>query len=58
VTVYNAFGIKMREYYEEAAEDIPLRIDVSDMPGGVYILEISKADTGVPERKRFVVVHR
>jgi len=58
VTVYNAFGIKMREYYEEAAEDIPLRIDVSDMPGGVYILEINKAVTGVSERKRFVVVQR
>lgn len=58
VTVYNTFGIKMKEYFEEAAEDIPLRIDVSDMPGGVYILGLSKADAGVSERKRFVVVNR
>lgn len=56
VKVYNMLGVKLKDYDDEAVEDIPLRIDVTDLAGGVYVLIISNSDDGVTDRKRFVVV--
>jgi len=56
IILYDSGGRKIRDYYENATEDIPLVLDVRHLPGGVYVVVVSK--TGSPLRcwKRFVVV--
>ena len=56
VSVYSALGRKIKEYYDEAEEDIPLRLDVRELPGGVYVIIITNSASGISDRKRFVVI--
>jgi len=58
VRLYNTKGIKLKDFVENTAEDIPVHIDVKVLPGGVYILIIRNTVTGITEKSRFVVVRR
>ncbi len=39
-------------------EDIPLNINVQDLPGGVYTIIIRNRATKVTDKASFVIVHR
>jgi len=56
VKIYSTLGIKLRDYSGMAIEDIPLEIDVTDLPDGSYLLVISSSESAAVCRKRFVVV--
>lgn len=56
VRIFSALGIRLRDYYDEAVEDIPLEINVRDLPDGSYTLIISSSESAAISRKRFVVV--
>ena len=56
VRIFNALGIRLKDYYDEAVEDIPLEINVRDLPDGLYTLIISSTESEAISRKRFVVV--
>jgi len=58
VRVYNIKGIKFMDYVEQTEEDIPLHIDIKNLPGGVYVLTIRNSITKITEKCRFVVVRR
>jgi hypothetical protein len=58
LTIFNSMGMKMSEYPAESVEDIPLRIDVSDLEGGTYILQVRNRSSKMTDRARFVVVRR
>ena len=58
VRIYNTRGIKLKDYVEHTVEDIPLHIDVKDLPGGVYLLAIRNSVTKITEKSRFVVVRK
>ncbi len=58
VRIYNTKGIKFMDYDEQTEEDIPLNIDVKNLPGGVYVLIIRNSVTKITEKCRFVVVRR
>jgi hypothetical protein len=58
LTIFNSMGMKMSEYSAESVEDIPLRIEVSDLEGGIYILQVRNRSSKTTDRARFVVVRR
>ena len=58
LTIFNSMGMKMSEYSAESVEDIPLRIDVSALKGGIYILQVRNRSSKMTDRARFVVVRR
>ena len=58
VKIYSTLGIKLRDYSDMAIEDIPVEIDVTDLPDGSYLLFISSSESAAVCRKRFVVVNR
>ncbi|NLA49473.1 MAG: T9SS type A sorting domain-containing protein [Bacteroidales bacterium] len=55
VTVFSVSGLKVADYFTEGHENIPLRIDVSGMKDGVYILQLRSRSSGMTDRIRFVV---
>ena len=55
VRIFSALGIRLRDYYDEAVEDIPLEINVRDLPDGSYTLIISSTESAALSMKRFVV---
>ncbi len=57
VSIYSNLGIKLREFSEEAIEDNPLEINISDLPDGSYSLVISSLESAATSTKRFVVVN-
>ncbi len=56
VSIYSNLGIKLRDYFDDAIEDHPLEINISDLPDGSYSLVISSLESAAISRKRFVVV--
>ena len=58
LTIFNSMGMKMSEYSAESVEDIPLRIDVSALKGGIYILQVRNRSSKMTDRARIVVVRR
>jgi hypothetical protein len=58
IMIFNSMGIKMADFIEDAVEDGPLRIDISDLEGGVYILQVRNRSSKETDRSRFVVVRR
>jgi hypothetical protein len=62
VNIFNPLGIRvMRNSINETIntiEDIPLVINIRDIPGGVYTIVITNLSTKDTGKGRFVVVHR
>jgi hypothetical protein len=62
VNIFNSLGIRiMRNSINETIntiEDIPLVINIRDIPGGVYTIVITNLSTKDTGKGRFVVVHR
>lgn len=58
IKIFNMMGIKMADFIEDAIEDNPLNIDVSNLEGGIYILQVRNRSSKVTDRARFVVVRR
>jgi len=58
ICIYNISGMKIRDYYEETSENVPVIIDVSNFSRGVYSLLITNTATNCSDRSRFVVVRR
>ncbi len=58
VTIYKSSGLKIADFKAGAEKNIPLRIDVSGMEEGVYILQVRNNFTGMTDRTRFVVAGR
>lgn len=58
VTIYNMLGLKLRDYYDQGSEDIPLFINVNGLSRGIYSLVITNMSTRISEKGRFVVVRR
>lgn len=56
VRIYSISGIRLRDYYDEAIENLALEINVRDLPDGSYTLIISSTESAAISRKRFVVV--
>ena len=56
IALYDSGGRKIRDYYENATEDLPLMLDVRHLPDGVYVVLVSKTGSSLRCRKRFVVV--
>ena len=56
VRLYNSLGYLLTDYEEKSAEGFPLRIDVSNLPAGVYTVIITNKATGYSDWSRFVVV--
>lgn len=58
ISIFNSTGIKLADYSEVAVEDVPLKIDVSGLKEGVYILQVRNKSSGMTDRTRFVVVRK
>lgn len=58
IVIFNSMGVKMADFPEEASEDHPLNINVSDLPGGIYILQVRNKTSKATDRARFVVVRK
>jgi len=58
ITIFNFAGNKLADYSTEAEENIPLRIDISGMEQGVYILQVRNNSSGMTDRIHFVVAGR
>jgi hypothetical protein len=60
--IFNSLGINIRlnsvNNIEHTTEDIPLNINVQDLPGGVYTIIIRNTATKVTDKASFVIVHR
>jgi len=62
VMIFNSVGINIRlnsvNSIVHTTEDIPLYINVQDLPGGVYTIIIRNRATKVTDKASFVIVHR
>lgn len=58
IVIFNSMGVKMADFPEEASEDHPLNINVSGLPGGIYILQVRNKTSKATDRARFVVVRK
>ncbi|HBE42966.1 MAG TPA: hypothetical protein DDW27_17535 [Bacteroidales bacterium] len=58
IMIFNSLGIKMVDINKKAVEDIPIRIDISDLEGGVYILQVRNSTSRMTDRALFMVVRR
>jgi hypothetical protein len=62
VMIFNSLGMKVRmnsvNSKVHTTEDIPLYINVQDLPGGIYTIIIRNTTTKVTDKASFVKVHR
>ncbi|MBN2632707.1 MAG: T9SS type A sorting domain-containing protein [Bacteroidales bacterium] len=58
VEIYGSAGQKLTRFYDTADRNIPLTINVGNLPGGVYYISVTSVDTQVSDRAKFIVVRR
>ncbi len=62
LNIINTLGINVTmntgNYEVHTFEDIPLYLNIQDLPGGVYTIIIRNTETKVTDKASFVVVHR
>lgn len=58
IKIFSTGGLKLKDYYRESAEDMPIRINVTDLQDGIYILQVTNKSSGMTDRTCFVVVRK
>jgi hypothetical protein len=58
VRIYNSRGMKVADYFERATKGVPLKIAVSNLPAGFYVLVTRSIDYNITDRAPFVVTRR
>jgi hypothetical protein len=56
IKIFNSTGLILSDYDTEAVEEIPVRLDISHLAGGTYIVLFTGKKSAISYRSRFVVI--